>query len=193
MTPLVTQVTAVLGYLTAIGDALIAVAVILLVVFAFDKRASESFHASGLSRFLDKRALLLALIVPLASMVGSLFYSDYAGFAACNLCWYARVLFYPQVIVAFVAILTKDRKALTYILWLSILGAALTAFHYYGQMFNASALPCGVNAAVSACAQRPFVALGYVTIPMMAFTGFVGQILIVVHARLSERFNTHNA
>jgi len=40
--------------------------------------------------------IILAFVIALVSMVGSLFYSEIMKFAPCNLCWWQRICMYPQ-------------------------------------------------------------------------------------------------
>ena len=49
--------------------------------------------------FFGRHGMLLAFLVAVASLVLSLFYSDYIGYEPCKLCWYQRIFIYPQVII----------------------------------------------------------------------------------------------
>ncbi|OGZ43629.1 MAG: hypothetical protein A3C84_00545 [Candidatus Ryanbacteria bacterium RIFCSPHIGHO2_02_FULL_48_12] len=130
----------------------------------------------------------LMLAVALASVMGSLVYSNVIGFAPCVLCWWQRVLLYPQAIVLAV-LLYKKQDAIPFVLAFSIPGALLAAYHYWGQMFAISALPCGVpGPGVVSCADRYFVEFGYITIPMMSLTAFALLLMLALYARGWRRY-----
>ena len=80
-----------------------------------------------LSEFLEDYGGWLAFIIALAATLGSLYYSEIAGFIPCRLCWYQRILMYPLVAVTFVGALRRDDFLPSYVLPLSITTTALTA------------------------------------------------------------------
>ena len=175
----VSNLNATLSLLTLGGQILIFVLVLLLL---FKKE-------SPIIRFFEKHALLCAFLVALGGTVISLFYSEVAGFDPCKLCWYQRIFMYPQVVLLGIALWEKDYSVAKYSLTLSLVGGMIAFYHYYGQMFNPSALPCEVIGLTPACSQRFFVEFGYITIPMMALTGFV---LILVLMALVKKQGTEN-
>ena len=113
----------------------------------------------------------LAFVTALVATLGSLYYSEIAGFVPCTLCWYQRILMYPLTVVILVGILKRDTTLADYVLPLSIVGIGLSGYHYLLQLgvFEHSAacrvgVPCGL---------RYVNYLGFITIPLMAFTAFV--------------------
>ncbi|MFQ5409937.1 MAG: disulfide bond formation protein B, partial [Anaerolineales bacterium] len=48
---------------------------------------------------------ILTLGVALSAMLGSLYFSEVAGFVPCKLCWYQRILMYPLTLITLVGIL----------------------------------------------------------------------------------------
>jgi len=129
-----------------------------------------------LLHLLKKYALILAFLVSLLATVLSLFYSEIIGYTPCVLCWIERIFIYPQTILLAVAYVKKDTRIADYSIALSVLGGGVALYHYYGQMFNESALPCSITAS---CAQRFFLEFGYISIPMMALTSFVLLIILM--------------
>ncbi len=125
-----------------------------------------------LLRFFRKNALWTAFLVAIIATGLSLFYSEIVGFEPCKLCWYQRIFMYPQVVLLGIALWRKDNNIVDYSMALSLFGGAIAFYHYYGQMFNPSVLPCAVVGLTPACSQRFFVEFGYITIPMMALTTF---------------------
>lgn len=176
MTQLVSDFTAVISTLVMLSQIAI-VAVIFLLLFQKKSRVLT---------FISKNSLWLVWIVSLVATGGSLFYSNVAGFDPCDLCWWQRIFMYSQFVIFSVALYKKYRMKMTdfgvysYSLTLSIIGAAIAAFHYYGQMFNVNALPCNAAVGVSPCAKTFTMSYGYITIPMMALTAFLLLIVIVV-------------
>jgi len=69
-------------------------------------------------------ALPLATAVALVTTLGSLYYSEVAGYPPCTLCWYQRIAIYPQVIVLGVAALRRDRQVWRTAVPLAAVGAA---------------------------------------------------------------------
>jgi hypothetical protein len=60
---------------------------------------------------------------------------------------------------------------------------AVAGDHYYGQMVQSAALICHAGETISPCAQRFVLEFGYVTIPMMALTAFIGLIVLMLMYR----------
>jgi disulfide bond formation protein DsbB len=115
---------------------------------------------------------LLGFVFSSAAVLGSLYYSEIAGYEPCVLCWYQRIFMYPQMIIFGIAMYKKSSEVLVYNLALSVIGLLLAAYHYYGQIFNAGSLPCAVLGYSASCSQRFVMTFGYITIPMMAATVF---------------------
>lgn len=181
MNPFVTSVTHLFGALTIVGQ----VAVILfLPLFVIHRRV----RVRAL-QWIGERAIVLCFILTAGASVGSLFYSEIAGFVPCMLCWIQRAFLFPQAILFGIMLWTKNKIAVGYAIALSVLGGAVAAYHYYGQMLNASALPCPVVAEVSPCAVRHFVEFGYITMPLMSLTVFlVVVVLMTLYKDVCKRY-----
>src|SRR6185295_7978736 len=63
-----------------------------------------------IAQFIGKNGLVLAFLFSLASMLGSLFYSQIAGFPPCDLCWFQRIFMYPLVFLLGLALIKKDSR-----------------------------------------------------------------------------------
>jgi len=174
MNTLVSLVNEALGILTIIGQAGI-------VVFIAAYFLSRNFFGV-VSRQAGERALLLAFIFALTATLGSLFYSEVAGFEPCKLCWFQRIFMYPQAIILGMALFRKDPGVRIYSLTLSVIGALIAGYHYLLQLGAAPALPCAAVGYSAACSQRFVLQFGYITIPMMAFTAFL-MIIVVLAAQ----------
>ena len=171
MSPTTLLITKVLA-LGIIGMQVTIVGLLYLLFFGKKNERLRSIR----TRVTD-RAYLFAFLVALSGMLSSLYYSDVVGFAPCILCWWQRVFMYPQVFILGLALWGKARDVTDEILLLSGVGTTIGAYQYYGQMFNASALPCPATPGSVSCAVIQFIEFGYITIPMMSLTGFI---LIIV-------------
>ena len=119
---------------------------------------------------IGKNALWIGFLVSLGATLGSLFYSELAGYEPCVLCWYQRILIYPQAILFLVALIKRDRGVIPYVITLSIIGGAIALFQYYGQISNTSILPCSAEGYATSCTKQFTLQYGYITIPMMSFS-----------------------
>lgn len=171
---MITVIKTALPILTVIGQILS----VLLVVFLALKPTHP--YRQKMSPFIDRYALPLALVVALVATLGSLFYSEIAGYTPCKLCWYQRIFMYPQVILFGVALWKKTNSVWLYSLPLSILGGILALYHYYLQLGGNPLIPCTTVGYSVSCSQRFVMEYGYITIPIMALTGFVLLILLAV-------------
>jgi Disulfide bond formation protein DsbB len=150
----------------------------LLVGMAFDRQGP-------LMQAVAAHSIALAWCIALAATGSSLFYSEIKGFEPCMLCWVQRIFLYPQVIILGLALWKRDHQIRDYSLGLSIPGALVAGYHYYGQMVQSTVLVCRAGETVSPCAQRFVLEYGYITIPMMSLTAFAGLIvLMLIHRRL---------
>jgi disulfide bond formation protein DsbB len=168
---MIETVDQLLSFLTVGGQGII---VGLIVAYS---ATSKVGRAKALLTFVARNALLFAFVIALTATLGSLFYSEIAGYEPCKLCWYQRILMYPQTLLLGIAWLKRDRTIRDYCLALSGLGAGLAAYHYSLQLNIVSGVSCPVVGYSVSCSQRFAMEYGYVTIPLMALTAFL---LIIV-------------
>jgi disulfide bond formation protein DsbB len=143
---------------------------------------------SELARFLVKKGIILAFIIALAATLGSLFYSEIAGYAPCDLCWYQRIFMYPQVIILGIALLYKDLGVIKYSLPLALGGLLFSIYHNY-LIFSGSTLSvCTISTFTGvSCLQRYVFEFGYITIPLMSFSAFALITLILFWIRKVDK------
>jgi len=116
-------------------------------------------------------AIVLAWLVALASMLGSLYYSESVGFEPCRLCWYQRIAMYPLAVILGIAALLRDRAVRIYGFALAGIGGAIATYHYLIQLYpNLEAGSCSVT---TPCSARYVERFGFVSIPYMALSGFL--------------------
>ncbi len=164
-----------LALATVLGDIL---AVILLVLL---------FTNHPLRRSLSRLSLHAMWLIAISGTVTSLIYSDFFHYAACNLCWYQRTMLYPQVIILGLAVRMRDKRVAHSIAWLSGIGAVLAFYNHGLQMgWFAERGICGTGPTAISCAKIYVLQFGFVTIPWMAFTGFVLSFLLALHMESTE-------
>lgn len=174
------QVTVFLASLTVIGQIVIVLSLAALFLRRF---SSTKRIASGPLQFASRYSLQLAFIVALTAMVGSLYFSDIAGYTPCLLCWWQRILMYPQVLLLGMAMVRKELTIIPYSLLMVSLGTILSAIHYYQQITYNPLIPCSTVGISVSCTERSFTTFGYITIPLMACTAFVMIAVFLILAR----------
>ncbi len=120
-----------------------------------------------------------AWIIALVATVGSLFFSEVMQLPPCVLCWYQRIAMYPLVVIIGIGIVMRDGRVKNYALPVCLIGLAISIYHnllYYG-IIPESITPCtqGIS-----CTSRQIEWLGFITIPLMALTAFVGVALCLL-------------
>ena len=115
--------------------------------------------------------LWLAFGIAAVATVGSLFFSEVAHFIPCKLCWFQRIAMYPLVLLALPA-LAHDRRAARYFLPLPVVGFAVSVWHLLVERGVVSETQSCLISAPGGCSVKWIEEFGYVTIPMLAATGF---------------------
>jgi disulfide bond formation protein DsbB len=146
---------------------------------------------SAAMAFRPKRALLrigahsgsLATAVAAVATVGSLFMSEVAGFTPCLLCWIQRAVMYP--LVALIPLRNRLRLPNQALVVLALCGAVVAAYHYAEEHIPALAETSFCSPTIP-CSFIWFERFGFVTLPLMAFSGFVAiAALMAVEGRQS--------
>ncbi len=131
--------------------------------------------------FLAKKSFLFGFLLAFVSMIASLVYSNYIGYPPCELCWLARTLFYPQIILFAIAIAKRDRSVIDYALGLSLLGLVLTIYHYLVELGVTPEPFCSATGV--SCAARFVYEYGFVTIPFMGIVLFAALSVLMLNAK----------
>lgn len=118
-----------------------------------------------------RNSLFLAWAVACVAMLGSLYFSEIAGFIPCELCWYQRIFMYPLVILLGIANFRRDHAIAVYCLPLSFVGGAISLLHYLIQKVDAfsQVSPCSDGVP---CSGEYINWLGFMTIPLLALIAF---------------------
>lgn len=176
---LVAIVNQLFGILTLLGQIIIVVILFLLFV-------QKSNLSRKVLKIFYKNALFFAFIIALAATLGSLFYSEIAGYEPCKLCWFQRVFMFPQVILLGMGIKNKDKYLANCSLALSFLGALIAFYHSLLQFNLTQSLPCSALISSVSCSQRFVVELGYITIPIMTLTAFLLIISLLLIQKITK-------
>jgi len=151
------------------------VSLVLVVVMVFGFLKPKNKTVKKIKNMISDNYVVIILVISGMATAGSLALSEIVNFAPCKLCWYQRVMMYPQALIAFVALITNDSKIKKYILPLSVIGIAIATYHILLQVFP-TAFQC--NDEVAKCSAVQFAQFGYITIPVMAFSTFLFIILV---------------
>src|SRR3989344_6422548 len=175
---LVESVNFILSSLTVASQIFIALSVIYLIFL----RGKYGF----IGKFFVKHGLLFAFVTALVAMLGSLFYSEIAGYTPCELCWYQRILMYPQVLLLGMALFFKDKSVIKYSLVFSIIGVVLALYHHLMQIGAVNSLACPIIGYAVSCVQLFVMQFGYITLPLMAFTAFLQIVILMIFSLKKE-------
>ena len=107
--------------------------VILLVISIFRSR-SKALGAIYVMVAGDAR--ILAFLVALTAMCGSLSYQFLLKLTPCDLCWFQRIFMYPLSFIIAISLLKKTENVHIYVMPLCVIGAFIAAYHYYIQVFS---------------------------------------------------------
>jgi disulfide bond formation protein DsbB len=152
-----------------------AATVALAPVLAPARRARD-----GVRRLVAGTELALAWVVAIVATLGSLYFSEVAGFIPCQLCWFQRIGMYPLAIVLLLGAVVRDARAAFYALALPVVGALVSIYHLYIEAYPERESPgCSVSAP---CSTKWIDEFGYVTMPVLALTAFATVATLLVLA-----------
>lgn len=116
--------------------------------------------------------LYIAFGQSVIATLGSLYFSEILYLPACDLCWYQRIVMYPQVVLLGIGIMREDRNIAWYSLPLSLIGIPLATYHTALQYGWIPEIAAACRSGIS-CADATLALWGFVTIPLMALVGFI--------------------
>lgn len=159
---------------------LLGTLVILIARLAY---SSQSWATATIDAF-SPLARPLAASIATTCMLGSLYFSEVVHYAPCRLCWYQRIMMYPLAVILIVAALRRDNKIGWYAVPLATIGASISIYHWFLERFpNLDAGVCDVKIP---CEFIWFEEFGFVTLPFMAFTGFLAVIVFTTLPKPSK-------
>ncbi len=148
-----------------------------IVVWVLDRVGVASGAFVALRGAVAPVGLWLAFVVALTATSGSLYFSEVAGFPPCALCWYQRIAMYPLVIILGVAAWRGDRNVIRYAGPLAVIGGLISIWHIGVERLPG--LPTGSCSLSAPCDLIWVERFGFVTIPVMALTGFLAILTLL--------------
>lgn len=176
MTPLVQSVTNLISLGAIVGQLFVV-----LVAAGFVLPGSTWLHK--LEEKVGMFALPLTILISSAAVLGSLFYSEVAGFEPCSLCIIQRWFLYLIPLIGALGYRYDKRRALKAITILAVGAFAFALYHYVLQLQGGTTVFCTLDAP---CDKVFFVAYGYITIPLLSLTN-AAMLLVTCIAGLRER------
>jgi disulfide bond formation protein DsbB len=181
MTPVVQAVTNVLSFGTVVTDVVIVFLLAILLT-----PLSEKGWGKKMADFFGGRTIIFSFLIAAGGVAGSLFYSEYAHFAPCELCWIQRGLLYTQAVILFLALFARKEEHVRRFgeltrkvcLVFSGIGFVVATYNVYLQLGGGAIVPC--SAIGPSCQYVYFLQYGYVTIPTMSLTAFALILLFML-------------
>ena len=156
----------------------VAVVAVAVVTFAAVLMARRMTWAQSWVEAVSEVGLWAIAAVATGTMAGSLYFSEVAGFAPCELCWYQRIGIYPIAIMSWVAVVRRDRRLGPYWIALSVAGLVVSTYHYLLEWFpEIKSSVCSVDVP---CTTVWFRELGFVTLAFMAGCAFLFVIAVSI-------------
>ena len=161
----------------SIGTLLIQISIIIATTLsAASKIGYLEKYQSKLQKILTGYFKQLSFGLALAATSGSLYMSNILGYTPCHLCWLQRIFMYPLVLLFGISWLL-DTDVVEYAVPMTTIGGGIAAYHYIIQrMEQFQSAGCSITSV--SCDTEYTYYLGIVTIPFMAFTAFLGILLI---------------
>lgn len=176
MTPFVS------GFTTLISLGAIAGQVFVVLVaagFALPK----TLWLRQLEMLVSRYSLQLVIVISGAAMLGSLFYSEIAGFEPCRLCIMQRWLLYPLPFIAALGFRHGSRRALKAVMVLASGAFLIALYQYILQLYGGVSPFCTPDLP---CDKVFFISFGYITIPLLSVTN-AAMLLVTAAAGLREK------
>lgn len=121
--------------------------------------------------------LWLAALVATVATVGSLYYSEVAGYVPCRLCWFQRIAMYPLAVLLWIAVFRRDRQVVWYVVPIAAVGAVIAGWHRIVELRpQLESTSCSLQG--PSCAVTWFEQFGFVTLAFMALSGFLSIIIL---------------
>ncbi len=121
-------------------------------------------------KFKDNFTLIyFAWLVNIVSFAGSIYFSNFMMLPPCTLCWYQRICIFPLSILMAVGFLKKDENVFSYTIPLVSIGWIISLYH---NLLYYKIIPEAIKTCTSgvSCTSKQIEFLGFITIPLMAFT-----------------------
>jgi len=179
----ISNFTTIVATLAVVLQVLVALVLLLAFVSLFSKGARRLLV--GLRDTFAGSELWIAFVIALAAVLGSLFFSEYASFIPCRLCWFQRIAMYPLVPILLVGAIRRDKAAVYYAITFPIAGLLVGGYHKYIEIHPEAELAgCKIGAP---CSTKWIDKFGYVTIPVLAMSCFAAILTLLLFVWSSKR------
>lgn len=130
-------------------------------------------------------SLLLAWLIALAALFGTLFASEYLNMPVCHSCWYQRICLYPLALILGVACFREDTDIIPNIIALPLISAAFALYQYLEQMIPGFG-PIDLCGAGPSCSNIHIQWLGFITFPLLSFLASLAIFILLLLARKKD-------
>ncbi len=170
------MLTAIIDHVYSIGILVtVGITIVTLLVLVFFRKDKNVWLS-----FIQNNTLSLSLVLLIAAMLGSLYYSEIALFTPCKMCWIQRIFIFPQVLLICIAKYKKDGTIFTYLPWMTGIALAFSLLHNYIYYFGKEL--AGTCDAAASCKAYYVYEYGFVTIPFMSL-GFLASLATILLVR----------
>ena len=139
------------------------------------------FTEKRFSKVINDQFYNFATLVAIVCSVGSLVYSEVVGFIPCKFCWYQRYSMYPIALILIIGLFNKKFIRAGYV---SLVGVGIGAYHIYLQNGGGGGGSCAIDVP---CNLKYVDIFGFISIPVMASTGFLTIFLALLYYDLSRK------
>jgi len=181
------MIKTVVAIISALGF-LAFMAVVCLSLLYIAKKLFRVKLFDKIAGFLRPAAYSVAFFLAFIASVASLFLSEVLHFQPCVLCWYQRIVMYPQVVLLYVAQLRRERVLTPYLLTLNVIGCLISLYHYSLHVLPrtmVSITPCSTQFGGVPCDKGYDFYFGFMTFPLMAWSVFalIAFLLVISKAK----------
>lgn len=165
----------------ATGTLIINLLIVLgLIIYGLKRITGFEFPQTALKVQSGLKSYSLELSFSLATIatVGSLYFSNILGYEPCRMCWFQRIFMYPLVLILGIGILFEDDNVTDYALPLTMIGLPIALYHSLIQRYS-QFQSSGCSVLSVSCSTEYTFHFGYITIPVMAFTAFLGVLILL--------------
>lgn len=128
--------------------------------------------AADIGRSISSAGVWLAFLVAATATLGSLYFSEVAGFVPCRLCWFQRIAMYPLAAILLVGGIRRDPGVRWYVTPIAVIGAGIAAYHTLIEW--RPALDTGsCDLSGPSCTAVWFREFGFISLATMALVGFI--------------------
>ncbi len=122
-------------------------------------------------------AVPFAAVITTTAMLGSLYFSEIAGYRPCRLCWWQRAAMYPLAVFLVAAAVRRWTWAWRAAVPVALVGAGISTYHWFLERFPD--LDAGSCDPTVPCTVPYFTTFGFVSLAFMAWTAFLATIALV--------------